>query len=179
MEYGCTIIKKGKKRVKIDEYNKTKNLIILALDSSGSMSGGERYVDDVLGNIINEIKDVANEYKVKVNLENLKGCTHDWNPSDIVSIDSNEWRRKMMTFNAFGGNNFSLLYEKCVAYKKEHGYDNLIIINLGDGMDVVQVANKEKDVRWIDAIFTNVEYKSQYDGYVKDSNISREAIFLG
>lgn len=177
MEY--QIIKKGRKRVKLDDYNKTKNLIILALDCSGSMTNGEQYVDAVMGGMVEELKTVAAEHGIKINLSNLKGCMHNNITTNIVDIDSNEWRNNMDRFNAWGGNDFTTLYNKCVEYKERLGYENLIIINLGDGLDIVAPQNIDKNTRWIDAIFANEEMERDYMYCCEQSRgIKRETIYL-
>lgn len=173
------IVKKGRKRVKLDDYNKTKNLIVLALDCSGSMVEGEKYVDSVMGNIIEELKEVAAEHQIKIDLNNLKGCVHNTSVSSITNIDSPEWKRMMDRFTAYGGNDFTSVYEKCVRYKQQNGYDNLIIINLGDGLDCVTPDITDKNTRWIDAIFANENYEKEYQMCCGQTNsIKRETIYL-
>lgn len=161
---GVEFIKKGIRRKRVIEYEESNDLLVLAVDSSGSMHCQERYVSAILDDLVKQVDQICKEQNVEVHWENLLAGLHDDGCSHLVSVKSESWKNTMAHYHAMGGNDFdSVLRQiKNQLLEDEHrSYDSITVLNLSDGLDVLDSEWEgtvlgdyisEGKVRWVDAL---------------------------
>lgn len=161
---GYEFIKKGIRRKRVVEYEESNDLLVLAVDASGSMHCQERYVSAILDDLVKQVDAICKEQNVDVHWENLLAGLHDDECRHLVSVKSESWQNTMAHYHARGGNDFdSVLRQiKCQLLDGEHrNYDSITVLNLSDGLDVLDSEWEgttlgdyisEGKVRWVDAL---------------------------
>lgn len=161
---GVEFIKKGVRTKRVIEYEETNDLLVLAVDASGSMHCQERYVSAILDDLVKQVDAICKEHNVDVHWENLLAGLHDDECRYLVSVKSESWQQTMAHYHAHGGNDFdSVLRQiKHQLLDGEHrNYDSITVLNLSDGLDVLdsnwngtELGNYINDgkVRWVDAL---------------------------
>ena len=162
---GMTVLRKGAKREKLTEYNKANDLLVIAVDSSGSMSNMEQYVGAVLNDLLRQVGEMAKKHGIDVKWENLQGMEHTNQATRMYPVTSDEWKRMMDNYYADGGNDFDCVLRRVNDDKLEdHVYDSVTIINLSDGLDEMNsdfsgmpVHDYIKDgrLKWVDALIAD------------------------
>ena len=167
---GCTLMRKGVKTLREVEYNKAHDLTVLAVDASGSMCEQEKFVSAILDKLLQQVEEVAKAEGLKVNYDNMRGMLHTERASDLMVINSNEWRNTMARYRADGGNDFDCVLRAVEREVKKSAkpYETINIINLSDAMgyldaDFSQTALgtyiARKRIHWIDAIILEPHYE--------------------
>lgn len=161
---GVELLKKGIRRKRVIEYEESNDLLVLAVDASGSMHCQERYVSAILDDLIEQVDQICKEQEVDVHWENLLAGLHDDQCRYLVSVKSDMWKQTMAHYRACGGNDFdSVLRQiKNQLLENEHrSYDSITVLNLSDGLDVLDSEWEgttlgdyisEGKVRWVDAL---------------------------
>ena len=161
---GVEFIKKGIRRKRVIEYEESNDLLVLAVDASGSMHCQERYVSAILDDLVKQVDAICKEQNVDVHWENLLAGLHDDECRYLVSVKSDMWKRTMEHYHAMGGNDFdSVLRQiKNQLLDGEHrSYDSITVLNLSDGLDVLDSKWEgttlgdyisDGKVRWVDAL---------------------------
>lgn len=161
---GVEFIKKGIRRKRVIEYEESNDLLVLAVDASGSMHCQERYVSAILDDLVKQVDAICKEQNVDVHWENLLAGLHDDQCRYLVSVKSDMWKQTMERYHAHGGNDFdSVLRQiKNQLLDGEHrSYDSITVLNLSDGLDVLDSEWEgttlgeyisDGKVRWVDAL---------------------------
>lgn len=161
---GVEFLKKGIRRKRVIEYEESNDLLVLAVDASGSMHCQERYVSAILDDLVKQVDQICKEQNVDVHWENLLAGLHDDVCRHLVSVKSESWKNTMAHYHAMGGNDFdSVLRQiKNQLLDGEHrSYDSITVLNLSDGLDVLDSEWEgtvlgdyisEGKVRWVDAL---------------------------
>lgn len=161
---GYEFIKKGIRRKRVIEYEESNDLLVLAVDASGSMHCQERYVSAILDDLVKQVDAICKEQNVDVHWENLLAGLHDDQCRYLVSVKSESWKNTMAHYHAMGGNDFdSVLRQiKNQLLDDEHrSYNSITVLNLSDGLDVLDSEWEgttlgdyisDGKVRWVDAI---------------------------
>ncbi len=161
---GVELIKKGVRHKRVIEYDQSNDLLVLAVDASGSMSHQEKYVANIMGDLIRQVDDLAKEHNLEIKWENLLATLHTDNARTLVSVKSEEWARTMRNYRACGGNDFDSVLRRIqsqLLVKEHRVYDNITVLNLSDGLDVLDSSWKDTPmgeyidqgkVRWVDAL---------------------------
>lgn len=136
------ILRKGTKVERNIEYNKTRDLVVLAVDASGSMEGQAKYVSAILDDLLKQVKQVASEHDIEVNYDNLQGMFHTECASKLMPITGSEWQDRMQRYEAYGGNDFDCVLERISKTLEqqsgEKDYETITVINLSDGMGYLE-----------------------------------------
>ena len=161
---GVEFIKKGVRTKRVIEYEETNDLLVLAVDASGSMHCQERYVSAILDDLVKQVDQICKEYNVDVHWENLLAGLHDDECRHLVSVKSDVWKNTMEHYFAHGGNDFDSVLRRIsrqLLAEEHRSYDSITVLNLSDGLDVLdsnwngtELGNYIKDgkVRWVDAL---------------------------
>ncbi len=161
---GVEFIKKGVRRKRVIEYEESNDLLVLAVDASGSMHCQERYVSAILDDLVKQVDAICKEQNVDVHWENLLAGLHDDECRYLVSVKSDMWKQTMAHYHAMGGNDFdSVLRQiKNQLLDGEHrSYNSITVLNLSDGLDVLDSEWEgttlgdyigDGKVRWVDAL---------------------------
>ena len=157
-----SVLRKGEKHERIHEYNRANDLLVVAVDSSGSMSHMERYVSSILDDLLRQVGDMAKKHGIDVKWDNLQGLEHTNEATKMYPVTGDEWKRMMEHYYADGGNDFDCVLRLVNDDKlEEHNYDSVTIINLSDGLDemnsnfsglVVDDYIKDGRLKWVDAL---------------------------
>lgn len=167
---GCTIMRKGIKTLREVEYNKTHDLTVLAVDASGSMGEQEKFVSAILDKLLRQVEEVAKEEGLKINYDNMRGMLHTERASDLMVINSREWKDTMARYRAEGGNDFDCVMRAVEREVKKSAkpYETINIINLSDAMGYLDADFSDtalgtyiarKRIHWIDAIILEPHYE--------------------
>lgn len=160
---GYQLLKKGVKYTREYEYNKSRKLTVLAVDGSGSMRSQQQYVSAILDDLLRQVEAVAHEYNVEVHYENLQATIHRTKCDKFVPASSDEWKYRMRSYHANGGNDFDcVLKATSNIVGKDTSYDAITIINLSDGLDVLNDDTIKQTIlgdyierdklQWVDAL---------------------------
>ena len=159
---GMSVLRKGEKHERINEYNRANDLLVVAVDSSGSMSHMERYVSSILDDLLRQVGDMAKKHGIDVKWDNLQGLEHTNEATKMYPVTSDEWKRMMEHYYADGGNDFDCVLRRVNDDKlEEHNYDSVTIINLSDGLDemnsnfsglTIDDYIKDGRLKWVDAL---------------------------
>lgn len=161
---GVEFIKKGIRNKRVIEYEETNDLLVLAVDASGSMHCQERYVSAILDDLIKQVDNICKQHDVDVHWENLLAGLHDDECRHLVSVKSESWQNTMAHYHAMGGNDFDSVLRQIQnqLLEGEHrSYDSITVLNLSDGLDVLDSNWQgtelgkyigEGKVRWVDAL---------------------------
>ena len=171
---GVKVVRKGVKVKREVEYNKTRDLTVLAVDASGSMTDQEKYVSAILDKLLKQVEEIANEEGIKVNYDNMRGMLHTDRASDLMVVTSEKWRDTMRRYNACGGNDFDCVLravEKEVN-KSAKKYETINIINLSDALGFLDADFSHTSLgtyiargrlHWIDAIIMDRHWMRELD----------------
>lgn len=155
------IVRKGRKVNREIVRNKTRDLTILAVDASGSMDGQAQYVSAILDNLLKQTEEIAKEYDIEINYDNMQALQHTTRTTRPVAVTSNEWKRQMQNYEACGGNDFDCVLRRVNEMLDAKEYETVNIINLSDGMGYLDEQHKDETigrymregkVKWIDAL---------------------------
>ena len=164
---GAEILKKGIRRKRITEYKETNDLLVLAVDASGSMSCQEKYVANIMGDLIQQVDKIAKEHDLDIKWENLLATLHTDTAKPLVSVKSDDWARTMRNYRACGGNDFDCVLRRVkdqLIVNEHRSYDSITILNLSDGLDVLDSSWEKTPLqdyiergklRWVDALIGN------------------------
>ena len=176
---GAEILKKGIRRKRITEYKETNDLLVLAVDASGSMSCQEKYVANIMGDLIQQVDKIAKEHDLDIKWENLLATLHTDTAKPLVSVKSDDWARTMRNYRACGGNDFDCVLRRVkdqLIVNEHRSYDSITILNLSDGLDVLDSSWEKTPLqdyiergklRWVDALIGNSRE-------LRDAMIARE-----
>lgn len=185
------ILRKGTKVERNIEYNKTRDLVVLAVDASGSMEGQDKYVSAILDDLLKQVKQVASENDIEVNYDNLQGMFHTEYASKLMPITGSEWQDRMQRYRANGGNDFDCVLERIDATLTQHSgekdYETITVINLSDGMGYLEedftcsALGKyiEKGrLKWIDTLIMRPDYAKDIEECVQHDyhNIRKQIV---
>lgn len=174
-----TLIQKGVRKEKSENPK-----VLIAMDSSGSMSG------TVMKTVATAIKNIYED------LGKPKGsyiCNHN---HDIQTKDKLEnWRKVVSTYRPSGGNDFSKVADLANKLKVD------VVINIGDGQDIVcrdgtysysshKIESMPKiakefvaaNRKWVDVLVVSrgsMEYYTREKEEDENAGFHREGIFLG
>lgn len=157
------VLRKGTKIERVKEPDTANKLTVLAVDASGSMRCQQKYVASLLDDLLKQVKEQAEKLNIEVHYENLLAMTHRTQASELYPVTSQEWKVTMENYNASGGNDFGCILGKINQKAlKLKDYDNVTVINLGDGLDTINerwVSGTKVDeyieqgkLTWIDAL---------------------------
>lgn len=164
--HNVKIMRKGVKVKRNIEFNKTRDLTILAVDASGSMKGQQQYVSAILDKLLKQVEEIASKEGIVVNYDNLQGLFHTTRASQLIKIKSDEWQQRMRNYRASGGNDFDCVLGR-VAEKLRRSatkYETINIINLSDGLGELNADWSATELgeyigqgrlHWVDAIIAN------------------------
>lgn len=131
------IIKKGIKKYKIKDPVEVKKLLLIAVDTSGSMEEVARYVGGITDKLLKDVKDVAAQYNIDVNYDRVLGTTFSDYCEVPVQINSDEWRYKMHNLHVGGGTNFMSVVKELHRIQKLKQYDEITVLCVGDGQGMI------------------------------------------
>jgi len=158
-----SVLRKGTKIERIKEVDKSNVLTVLAVDASGSMTDQQEHVASILDDLLKQVKEQAEKLNLEVHYENLQATMHTCNARPLVPVDSERWKEQMRRYVANGGNDFSCVLREIDKNLGEHEYDQIVVINLSDGLDVIRRDERlngskiERDyiqkgkLKWVDA----------------------------
>ena len=171
---GVKVVRKGVKVKREVEYNKTRDLTVLAVDASGSMTDQAKYVSAILDKLLKQVEEVANEEGIKINYDNMRGMLHTDVASDLMVVTSDKWRDTMRRYRACGGNDFDCVLravEKEVSASAKP-YETINIITLSDALGYLDADFSgtalgtyiaRRRLNWIDAIIMDKRWMRELD----------------
>lgn len=171
---GVKVVRKGVKIKREVEYNKTRDLTVLAVDASGSMTDQAKYVNAILNKLLKQVEEVAKEEGIKINYDNMRGMLHTDVASDLMVVTSEKWRGTMRRYRACGGNDFDCVLravEKEVSSSAKK-YETINIINLSDALGYLDADFSDtalgtyiarRRLNWIDAIIMDKHWMRELD----------------
>lgn len=161
---GVELIKKGVRHKRVVEYDQSNDLLVLAVDASGSMSHQEKYVANIMGDLIKQVDELAKQHNLEIKWENLLATLHTDHARPLVSVKSDKWAETMRNYRANGGNDFDSVLRQIqdqLLIKEQREYDSITVLNLSDGLDVLDSSwlntpmgdyVDQGKVRWVDAL---------------------------
>lgn len=174
------IMRKGVKVERKIEYNKTRDLVVLAVDASGSMEGQAQYVSAILDDLLKQVEKVAREHGIEVNYDNLQGMFHTERASKLMPITGAEWQQRMTRYEANGGNDFDCVLDRIsstLAQRSgEKDYESITVINLSDGLGYLEADFSDTPLgkyiekgrlKWVDTLITRPRYAQETADCIK------------
>ena len=133
-----SVLRKGTKIERIKEVDKSNVLTVLAVDASGSMRNQQEYVAMIVDDLMKQVKEQAEKLKLEVHYENLQATMHRCKATPLVPVESDAWKQQMRRYEANGGNDFSCVLTEITKNLNGKEYDQIVVLNISDGLDVIR-----------------------------------------